>query len=444
MQDMTNGSIARHLIRYAVPMILGNVFQLTYNAVDSIIIGKCLGEDALAAVSTSNPVMTIMVLGASGIGIGASVIMSKFYGARDFENLKKEFSTTVIFSTLFSLVVFVAGLLLSSHILRWINTPAPSFQMAVTYLRIIFVGFLFTFQYNILSHAMRSIGDSKTPTLFLGVSCVMNIAMDLLFVALFHMGVVGAALATTLSEATSVALCVRRICKKIPELRLTRTEWMVKRDLLSQTVRSGFLTALQQAAQPVGKVLIQSVVNLQGTVAIDAFNAVCRVDDFACIPTQSMGSSIMTCTAQNRGAKNVRRVKASFSTGLLVAVCYFPIICTATLLLRIPVMRLFSPGGSHVMIEMGEAYLSVKAWLFIMPCLTNAIQGYFRGLGHMTIVLIATVLQISIRTVCVYFWVPQVGIVGEAYACMVGWLCMLVYEAICLRVLVFRRNAELV
>ena len=151
MKDMTSGSISRRLIQYAVPMILGNLLQLTYNAADSIIIGKLLGEEALAAVSTSNPIMTIMVLGASGIGIGASVIMSRFYGAKDMENFRKEFSTTVIFSTAFSFLVFLAGILLSPRILTWINTPEESFDMAVTYLRIIFVGFLFAFQYNILS-----------------------------------------------------------------------------------------------------------------------------------------------------------------------------------------------------------------------------------------------------------------------------------------------------
>lgn len=432
MQDMTKGSISRNLIKYAVPMILGNLLQLTYNAVDSIIVGKCNGEEALAAVSISNPIMTIMVLGASGIGIGSSVIMSRFYGAKDFDRLRREFSTTVIFSTAFSIVVFIAGLLLSADILSWINTPEGSFDMAVTYLRIIFVGFLFTFQYNILSYSMRSIGDSRTPVIYLGISCILNIGMDLLFMAVLHMGVAGAALATTLAEGISAALCIRRIRKRIPELKLSRKDWGIDKTLLAETAGSGFLTALQQAAQPVGKVLIQSAVNLQGTVAIGAFNAVCRVDDFACIPSQSMGSAIMTCTAQNIGAGDNERVKKTLRRGVLVAVCYFPVICGLTLLLKSPVMKLFSPEGSAAMAEMGAAYLSVKAWFFIMPCILNAIQGYFRGLGHMVIVLAATIIQISIRTFCVYLWVPALGITGEAFACFTGWSCQLFFEIICI------------
>ena len=440
MQDMTKGSISRHLIKYAIPMILGNILQLTYNAVDSIIIGKFLGEEALAAVSTSNPIMTIMVLGASGIGIGASVIMSRFYGAKDEMGFRREFSTTVIFSTIFSFIVFVTGLLLSVNILTWIHTPAESFDMAVTYLRIIFVGFLFTFQYNIFSYAMRSIGDSKTPVLFLGISCGMNICLDLLLVGGFRLGVAGAALATTISEAVSVVLCIWWIRRCIPELKLGRNEMVVDRRLLAETVKSGALTALQQAAQPVGKVLIQSAINVEGVVAIGAFNAVCRVDDFACIPAQSMGSGIMTCTAQNRGAGNSERVRQSMTRGLLIAVCYFPIICLITLLVKHPVMKLLTPTGSNSMIQMGVAYLSVKAWFFIMPCILNAIQGFFRGMGHMTIVLIATLIQIGIRTICVFLWVPVMGITGEAYACLAGWLCQLVFEIAC--VVYFRRNAS--
>ena len=428
MHDMTKGSISRHLIRYAIPMILGNILQLTYNAVDSVIIGKCLGEEALAAVSTSNPVMTIMILGASGLGIGASVIMSRFYGAKDLEGFRKEFSTTVLFTTFLSFVLFLAGMILSPHILRWINTPAEAYDMAKQYLRIVFVGFLFTFQFNILSHAMRSIGDSKTPVLFLGISCGINIGMDLLFVALLHLGVAGAGLATVISQAISVVLCILWIRKKIPEMRLTRSEYIIDRVLLKETVRSGFLTALQQAAQPVGKVLIQSVINAQGVIAIGAFNAVCRVDDFACIPSQSIGSGIMTCTAQNRGAGNRERVRASFKKGLIVALCYFPIICSATLLLKRAAMKLLTPNESIAMAEAGIAYLSVKAWFFIMPCINNALQGYFRGLGKMTIVLISTLIQISIRTVLVYLLVPKIGITGEAYACFIGWVCMAIFE----------------
>lgn len=429
MRDMTKGGIVRHLLSYTVPMILGNLMQLTYNAADSVIIGKTLGEDALAAVSTANPIMTIMILGASGIGIGAGVIMSRFYGAGDGEKLKREFSTTVLLSTLLSLIVFALGFAFSPAILRLIHTPENSLTMAVTYLRIIFAGFLFNFQYNILSHAMRAIGDSASPVRYLGISCAVNIVLDFLLVTVLRMGVAGAALATAFSQFLSMLLCVLCIRRRIPCLRVGKGGWKMDRALLSETVSSGALTALQQAAQPVGKVLIQSVINAQGTAAIGAFNAVCRVDDFACIPSQSMGSGIMTCTAQNRGAGDRARVKESFKKGLLLALCWYPIICGFSLLLRRPLMRLLTPEGSTEMIEMGIAYLLVKSWIFVMPCINNAIQGFFRGLGRMSIVLTATCIQISVRAFCVWLWVPNIGIPGEAWACLTGWLLQLLFES---------------
>ena len=427
---MTRGSIGGHLIRYAVPMILGNLLQLSYNAADSVIIGKCLGEDALAAVSSSNPIMTIMVLGASGLGIGASVIMSRCYGAGDRRGLRREFSTTLIFGTLFSLGIFLLGQLLAGTLLEWIKVPDSARGQALVYLRLILVGFLFTFQYNILSASLRALGDSKTPVLFLSLSCLLNVGLDLLLVAALGMDTAGAALATTLSEGVSAALCLIWIRRRVPELWPNRKDWGLDRALLGETVKTGALTALQQAAQPVGKLLIQRVINLQGVTAIDAFNAVCRVDDFACIPAQSIGSGIMTCTAQNRGAGREDRVRQSLKTGLLTALGYFPLILIATLLLRRPAMVLLTPEGSAAMQAMGVEYLGLKAWLFVLPCLTNAVQGWFRGLGRMRVVLAATVLQISLRTIFVHLLVPRLGIVGEAWACMIGWLCMLVFEGL--------------
>lgn len=428
MLDMTRGNISHHLLRYAIPMIFGNILQLTYNAVDSIIIGKFLGENALAAVSISNPIMTIMVLGSSGIGIGASVIMSRFYGAGDMRQLKREFSTTVIFCTGFSFLIFALGFMLSSKILCLVHTPEETIPLANLYLRIIFVGFLFSFQYNIISSSIRSLGDSKTPVYFLGISCCLNICMDLLFVAGLKLGVAGAALATVFAEGVSACLCILWIYRRIPALQLRKGDFIVDRTLLKKTIKSGALTALQQATQPLGRILIQSVINTQGIVSIGAFNAVCRVDDFACIPAQSMGSGTMTCTAQNLGIGDYKRVSDTFRRGLLIALAYFPIVCSATLIFKQPAITLLAPENSAQMIQMGVSYLSVKAWIFIMPCILNTVQGFFRGLGKMNIVLIATVSQISIRTILVYIWVPQYGITGEAWACLVGWLFQFFFE----------------
>ena len=428
MQDMTRGSITRHLIQYAVPMILGNILQLTYNAVDSIIISKFLGETALAAVSTSDPIFTILVLGASGISLGASVMIAKFRGAGQADQVKREFSTTFLFGLVFSLVVFLAGLALSGNMLRWIRTPAEAFCQANTYLRICLVGFLFTFQYNVLASTLRGLGDSKTPVFFLSISCLLNIFLDVLLVALIPLGVAGAAAATVISQAVAALGCLRYINRHVSQLKLSREEWIVDRGLLKETLKIGSLTALQQAAQPIGKVCIQGVINAQGIVAIDAFNAGCRLEDFARIPTQSIGNGIMTCTAQNRGAGETRRMYQSFTRGLMLALLYFPLIFLITQLLKGPAIRLLTPDGAEEIVAAGISYLSVKSFFFLMPGLTNAIQGHFRGLGMMKMVLFGTILQTSVRTLCVFFWVPRYGINGEAWACFTGWLCMVIVQ----------------
>lgn len=427
MRKMTEGSIARHLLAYAVPLILGNFFQLTYNAVDSILIGKFAGEGALAAVSAANPVMTIVILGVSGISIGASVLMSRFYGAGDEEALRREVATTILFGAAASLIVFAAGLALSPYILALMSVPPEILSQANTYLRIIFVGFLFTFQYNILAAALRSVGDSRTPVIFLAAASVLNGLLDVLFVALLRWGVAGAGLATVIAEGVSALLCAVYMRRHVPLLRLGLRELRVDRALLRQTVASGSITALQQACQPVGKLLIQRAINAQGISMIAAFNAVSRVDDFACIPEQSISSGMMTCVAQNRGAGQRERVRETLRTGMTLEILYGVLICAVTLLGRTPVMRLFAAQDSERMVQMGVDYLTWMAFFYLLPGLTNGIQGYFRGMGEMKTTLVATAIQISVRTVVVYLLVPTMGLTAAAWACAIGWCCMLVY-----------------
>ena len=427
MRKMTQGSIARHLIAYALPLILGNLFQLTYNAVDSIVIGKFAGENALAAVSAANPVMTIVILGVSGVSIGASVLMSRFYGAGDEDALRREVATTIVFGAIASLVVFAVGWPLSGPVLRLMNVPDEILEMAARYLQVIFVGFLFTFQYNILAAALRSVGDSRTPVVYLALASVMNAGLDVLLVAGLRWGVVGAGVATVAAEGISALLCARHIYLKIPLLHLGLRELKIDRRLLGETVSSGAITALQQACQPIGKALIQSVMNAQGVSVIAAFNAVGRVDDFACIPEQSISSSMMTCIAQNRGAGEHARVGETLRRGMMIEAAYGVLICAAVLLVKEPVMRLFAAQDSMQMVSMGVDYLTLMAFFYILPGITNGIQGYFRGMGEMKTTLVATFIQISIRALVVAVLVPRVGLNGAAWACAIGWSAMLCY-----------------
>ena len=432
IRDMTRGNITRHLVGFSVPIILGNLFQLAYNAVDSIVVGRFAGTGALAAVGTANPVMNIIILGVSGLCIGASVLMSEYFGARDTEKLRREFAATLFLGLFFSAAVLALGLPLAGPLLRLLNVPDEIFPQARAYLCIIFLGMPFTFVYNAYAAAMRSVGDSRTPIRFLALASVLNAGLDVAFVAGLHWGAVGAGIATVLAESLSAILCVIYTERNLAALRLTRAELRPDRMLMKLTLQQGSVTALQQACQPVGKLLIQGCVNGLGVEAIAVFNAVSRVDDFAFTPEQSISSGMMTFVSQNRGAKEYGRMRMGLSRGLMVETGYWMLLFCVVLPLRAPIMRLFV-GADESAVALGASYLFLMAFFYLLPAYTNGLQGYFRGLGDMKITLAGTFTQISVRVVFVYLLVPRMGLTAVAWASLAGWLCMLLLEVPYLR-----------
>lgn len=428
IKDMTKGNIPKQLVNFSIPLVLGNLFQLTYNAVDSIIVGKFSGTDALAAVGTANPVMNIVILGITGICIGASVLMSEFFGAHEYEKLKKEVSTTLLFGSFFSILIVILGLIFSKEILILLGVPGEILAPAATYLRIIFVAMPFTYLYNAVAAAMRSVGDAKNPIKFLAIASVLNGCFDFIFVGGLKLGVVGAGLSTDLAEACSALFCIIYIYKKVPLLRLSKSDIKIDKSLLKKTLGNGYITALQQSANPIGKLLIQGVINSLGVDAIAAFNAVSRVDDFAFTPQQNISHGMMTFVAQNRGARNNRRVKDGFKIGLRVEFCYWILICIVTLCFKKPIMKLFVSSKEVNMINLGVQYLSLMAFFYLFPAFTNGIQGFFRGMGNMKITLVSTIIQISGRVIFVFLLVPRLGMKAVAYASLIGWILMLGYE----------------
>lgn len=429
MRNMSEGSIFKHLLSYAVPLIFGNMLQLTYNAVDSIIVSKGAGVDALSAVSVSNPVSTLIVQGISGIGIGASVYMSRYYGAGEFKKLKRALSSTILFGSAASFVILLLGVIFAAPILQSLHVPLRILPDAVLYLRLIFIGNIFTFQYNIMSSALRAVGDSKTPVYFVALASILNAFLDAIFIFGLHLDVFGAALATVIAEALSAVLCYIYVYLHIPALKIRRQEMILDLPLLKKILAGGMVTALQQSCQPIGKLLIQSVINVHGVDVIAAFNAANKIEDYGRIPAQTISHGMMTCAAQNRGAGKMDRVRETLWKGILIGLLYYPMIAILILLFRQPLMQLFTPAeGGSIMMTTGVSYLTIKAFTIIYPCLTNAMQGFFRGMNHMTITLVSTILQISIRTIAVYILVPRIGINGEAYACAIGWTAMLIFE----------------
>ena len=426
--NMTEGSITKHLVDYSIPLILGNMFQLTYNAVDSIIAGRFIGKEALAAEGTASPVMNIVILGISGICMGASVLMSEFYGAGQKEKLKREMSTTVIFGCYFSVIIAILGGIFSKSLLGALGVPDEILGKAASYLSVIFLGAPFTYFYNAVSAALKSVGDSKTPLKFLAFSSILNAVLDLIFIGGLGFGIVCSAVTTVVAEAASAVLCIIYVYRKIPMLQLRRGEFTMDRQLLRQTLRYGSITALQQSCQPIGKLLIQGAVNPLGVDMIAAFNAVNRNDDYAFTPEQSISHGITTFVAQNRGAGRKQRIRKGFRRGLMLEACYWVFICITITLFRRPLMGLFVTAGNEGIVALGSSYLGLMALFYVFPAFTNGIQGFFRGMGNMSVTLLGTFVQTSLRVVFVYLLTSGIGLLGVAYACAIGWSVMLLVE----------------
>ena len=429
MTDMTRGAPRKHLVRYALPLLLANWLQLSYNAVDSIIAGRFIGREALAAEGIAGPVMNLVILAVTGLTIGAGVLMSEAFGAKSFEKLGKILGNTLTFGAALCLAVAGAGMVLTPWILKFLDVPGEIFPITVTYLRITFLGTPFTFCYNALAAGLKSVGDAKTPLKFLAFSAVLNGALDLIFLGLLGFGILCSAATTVFAEAVSAALALWYMSRKAPQLLPRRDQWKPDRALLSRILRYGGPTALQQAVQPIGKVLIQGQVNALGVDVIAAFNAVTRMDDFACIPEQSISSAISTYIAQNRGAEKKERIRPGFRAGMLLEAGYWVLIGTVTALLGEPIVSLFVDGdGAAEVIRLGSEYLGYMALFYLWPAMTNGVQGFFRGMGKMYTTMLGTFIQISVRTVCTCLLAPRVGITGIAFSCAIGWTAMLLFE----------------
>ena len=427
-KDMTTGKITPLLISFTIPLVLGNLFQLMYNAVDSIIVGKFVGEDALAAVGTSNPLMTLIILFVSGLCMGAGVLISMQYGAKDYEKLELQLSSTLLGGIIFSVLISIISIIAAPALLRIMQTDESIMHIATVYLRIILMGLIFTFIYNFFANALRAMGDSKTPLYFLMISSVFNILGDLFFVVVLHWGSEGCALSTVISEALSSLLCILYIKQKIPVLCLGRRWFRFDKKAFYRTVQYGWTSAMQQATVQLGKIAVQAIVNTLGINAMAAFTAASRVDDFTYMPQQNIAHAMTTLMAQNHGAGKKERVRQGFFCGLRIELIYGFCLMAVCLLFARPIISLFVDDPA--VIDLGVKFLRCASLFYLMPGVTNGIQGGFRGLGDLKITLNSSMLNMGFRVaaaaVLVLVLKVDLQIMPVSYG--IGWLSMLVYE----------------
>ncbi|MGN1024313.1 MAG: MATE family efflux transporter [Lachnospiraceae bacterium] len=428
VHDMTRGKLFPILVKFTIPLVLGNLLQLTYNAVDGIVVGQFVGATALAAVGTSNPLMTLIILFEQGICLGTGILIGMMYGAKQEDRLKREVSTGFLAGAAFSVLMSALVMIFAPGILRLMQVEESIIGEASVYLRVIGFGLIFNFIYNYFAGTLRAMGDAKSPLIFLAVSAALNICGDLFFVCVLHMGIMGAAVATVVSEALSGILCWIYVQKKIPILQLGRAWLVFDAGLFHLTLSYGMVSALQQSAVQIGKLGIQGIVNTMGVNATAAFSAVNRADDYAMVIEQNIAHAMTSVMAQNEGAGEETRVRAVFRYGMLLETAYGLFSGILFWCLAEPMMRLFTADAA--VIELGTGYLRLIAFMYLLPAVTNGVQGYFRGIGDLKVTLLSTTVNMCTRVLAAALLVfaRGMGFLAIPWSYTVGWVCMMAVE----------------
>ena len=432
-RDMTKGNITGHLIAYAVPLVFGNLFQQLYHTVDSVVVGQFYGKEALAAVGAAGPIMNILTFLIVGLSLGASILMASYFGAKNYQNLKDEFATSVLSGLLLTIVLSGISLAGSRLFIRLTQTPEEISAQASLYLQIISLGLIFTFFYNIFSAALRAIGDSRAPLYVLILTTIVNVFLDVFLVGICRLGVPGAAIATIISQAVSALALFVYIWAKVPLLRLGIRDLKLKTSMLKKTIDFSSISAVQQTILYVGRLLVQSGVNALGVDAVAAFNAVSIIDSYVLAPGDSLAASITTFSAQNLGAKEHDRIPKGLRKMLVIAEIYIILTAVVVLFCRHPLLGIFLKPNETEALRQGMSYLVPMASFYFISGITNTFQGYYRGIGHLMITLFATLVQIPIRVVISYALFGRLGIQAVAIGTTIGWACMVVFELLMYR-----------
>ncbi len=436
--DLTVEQPRKTLWRFLLPMLLSVMFQQFYNIADSMIAGRFAGEDALAAVGASYPITVIFMAFATGSNLGASVIVSRLFGAKDFKRMKTAINTSFIACGTLGLALTLYGIVFCAPMMRWIRTPDNVFSDGALYLRIYTYGLIFLILYNVCTGIFTAFGDSKTPLYFLIGSSVGNIILDIWFVAYFHMGVAGVAWATFLAQGVSSILAVttlfHRLKGMVPTGRYVKPA-LFDFLLFRQTAAIAVPSILQQSVISVGNLFIQIIVNHYGSATIAGYSAAIKLNTFAITAFMSLGSCLSSYTAQNLGAGKGERIRAGFSTGVrLSLMASLPFVGLYFLFSR-QMMGLFLDSGSTEAIQAGVMFLKIVSPFYLMISIKLMADGILRGSGAMIYFVIATIPDLIIRIVFAFLLSPRFGSTGIWMAWPFGWaaataLTMIFYRKI--------------
>lgn len=420
--NLTEGPPLKLIIAFCIPMILGNMFQQLYNFVDTMIVGHFLGVEALAGVGATGSINFLIVGFCLGTCSGFAIPVAQKYGAKDYVALRKFVANAIYLSICFSIGITIIVSLLCRNILVVMRTPENVIDYSYTYILTIFIGIPVTFFYNILAGIIRSIGDSKTPLIFLIISTVINVFLDCFFIAGMGWGVFGAAFATVCSQLVSGILCLILVIKRFTILHVSKDEWNVDSKYMRTLCRMGLPMGLQYSITAIGSVILQSSVNMLGALAVAAVTAAAKVNMlFLCI-LDALGSSMATYGGQNLGAGKIDRIRQGTKTATVIGVVYCAIAFVVAMLVRRPLINMFVDKPNPEMIEMASLHVLITVGSLVFLIHVDVLRFLIQGLGYSNLAVLAGAFEMIARTVAGIFIIPKIGFIGACIASPLAWI----------------------
>jgi len=425
MKDLTTGPEGRLIWNFTVPMLIGNIFQQSYNIIDSVIVGRALGKSALAAVGASFPVLFLVVALIMGVTMGFSIIISQYFGAKDLARVRRAIDTVYIFLFFASLAATAIGLAASGPILLFLKTPAEIMPQAVIFLRIMFAGILFIFGYNSISAVLRGLGDSKTPLYFLIISTLLNIVLVMLFVLVFKWGIAGSAWATVLAQSASFVMGVIYLNRTHPVLTFRLKGLRFDREIFKKSLAIGLPTGVQQVLVAAGMMALSRIVNGFGTNAIAAFTAAGRIDTFAVMPAMNLSAAISSFVGQNIGAGKMERVKHGLRAALLFSGAISLATTLGIVLFNRHLISMFNSDPAVVAI--GTRYLLIVGGFYVVFSSMFVLTGVMRGAGDALVPMFVTILSLWAIRIPVSAWLAgRLGTDGIWWGVPIAWTAGLI------------------
>jgi len=420
MKDLTEGKPTRLIFYFALPMLLGNVFQQLYNIVDSIIVGNFLGKEALAAVGASFPIIFTLISLIIGVASGSTVIIAQYFGAKNMTNVRKAIDTMYIFLFVASVILSVLGITFSKQIFTLIKLPEEIMPQANTYLRIYLTGLIGFFGFNGTSAVLRGLGDSKTPLYFLILSTVFNIGFDLLFVIVFKWGIAGVALATVISQTGAFISLIIYLNRNHEVVKFTLKKLRWDRDIFRKSLKIGLPTGFQHTFVSLGMMALFGIVNTFGTNVIAAYSVAGRIDALALLPAMNFAQALSTYTGQNIGANKTERVAAGVTSTFLMSSVITLLVMAVVILFSSFMMNLFTDDKN--VISIGVEYLRIVSTFYLLFTAMFTISGVMRGAGDTLIPMFITLFSLwVIRIPAAWLLSQRFGETGIWYAVPVAW-----------------------